>query len=406
MRAFRTALAVLLAAAPLSAAEAQARPDRFPLVYNPLTSVDAGATATQGLFRLAFRGLDEADDALLGDAPYAAQFALRGLRGVLIDFPLIFQSVLVVHEGVGHTARARDGGGKFRIVRAWPLFPGKEPKVSLSKPAGWTATDDLTEVLGGYEANHAMALAIQKEIYARGESSFDEDLMAAMNKVQVAFGSFVRERANPNDPLTYTNPPEDTAEFAAAYQRARGVPVLVGGAPHPEMVDFYKKTRTASLWALADPIVLESLYHLGWSVATMQRRRAPWTFPLGEARWMYGTTFNLTPLGYEFYLHLFARREGRSANAYLRAGRPMRHNGFGLEVPEVFVWDRLGLGAGVDAWSQAGYGDGGAGHLLAAVRLRDSVYLTGKLGAKSRGYLLAQPVRPGGYGWAGLEARF
>ena len=396
-------LAALILVTPAAASE----PDTYRFLLDPRVSVEAGAVGVQSTARLLLRSLDRLDDRELADEPFQTQVAARGLRGLLIDFPLIFQTTLFVHEAVGHPVRAREAGGGAKIVGRWPLLPGGSPLISRSRTAGWTATDEVITVLGGYEANHALGLSVQKLLYERGSAQYQEPLLAVVNKLQAPFGAYVRDHSNPADPAAYIEPKEDTPEFAAAFQRSRGKPVLTtAGAPDPAMVKFFKESRLAGLWTLADPLVAESFYHVGWSLANMKRERELWMFTTGETRWMYGTQFNFSPLGYELYLNLYLKRGPHAANGYVRYGRPLRNNGLGFETPELLRCGRAGLGGGFDVWSQEGRGAGGSGHVLASLQLTEVFALYGRLGAKTPGYLMAQPVRSGGYGYGGVEARF
>jgi hypothetical protein len=140
---------------------------------------------------------------------------------------------------------------------------------------------------------------------------------------------------------------------------------------------------------------------------------------IGDTTVFPSPRFNLTPFGSEQYLDVFLENEGHFVDLYGRVGTSdlATYWGAGARVLGLEVGRRFTLGGEVDIWQQPqilfdvrganadqlpsrfGMNSGLYGDLY----LAGDVSVTGKLAVKTPGYVMAQPVDGGVYGYVGAS---
>jgi len=321
------------------------------------------------------------------------------------QFFIIYNTVVWPHE-FGHWNRAREVGLNWSITGfGFPIPPATDNGPRDTSNRAITMLN-----LGGPEMNHLMGLHSQKRIYEQGFGYSDEMFAATLNKLMFQFQTFVMEGyADPGNPDTWTNTgPGDPVEHVLHIHRIyRGRAAVTNGVVDPGIKDLYYETLAASFWTLLDPFVALSFYRFGKGyLANGERRAEPWWFHTGPVDWMYGTQFNLSPLGYELYLNTYLKWEDYFSTTYVRYGRPVKSYGFGTEFPNVLEVGRFEIGAGLDLWDQRDFGAGGSGRLMIQTELTERLGLIGRFGWKSDGYLIGQPLANSGFGYAGVTVSY
>ncbi|UCD38714.1 MAG: hypothetical protein JSW54_04335, partial [Fidelibacterota bacterium] len=108
--------------------------------------------------------------------------------------------------------------------------------------------------------------------------------------------------------------------------------------------------------------------------------------------WIWGTQFHPSPLGYELYFTNYLRLRQKLYALYIRAGRPYKNTGVGLQVPGLVKAGKFTLGAACDLWDQDMYGTGAAVSLDVKYQFRKGIGLLLKGSWKDDGYLIGQRV--------------
>lgn len=315
------------------------------------------------------------------------------------NFWLMYELVLAPHE-LGHWTRHREFGNDW-LLHNWKFFiPDSD---TVIKNPNSSFRDIAMGKMGGLEINHTMALMGQKAMYQRGWANADELLFNSINKIQFNLYTFLYQNVDKNDPDTWTDPWGDPADYTVnIFRHYYNRPVVSGGVIDSKLLKIYNEMLIAGLWNFLDPTVFYSLYAAGKSAWTGEREaKLPW-FETGPVGWMYGTQFNLSPLGYELYLHLYTKVAEQFWSTYFRYGRPRENYGMGVEFPKIVSWKKTAWGGGFDLWDQEAFNFGGSGHFLCDFALTDWLALTAKLGLKKEGYLMAQPQAGGAYGYGGV----
>jgi hypothetical protein len=331
----------------------------------------------------------------------------RWTLGFIWQFFITYEFVVWPHE-VGHWIRHREFGHQFIVLDL--SFPRPE---GTSKYHNETDLDVIMGILGGVEANHLTALNIQKEFYQREFGYSDSFTALFLHKFMYTFYTYVMNRGNADDIAFWLDEPGDPTQFVKQWYKLYFGKDSISPGPVPEesegaSVDpsvprLYKEMNILGFWSLLDPMTYWGWINAVKRISTGENRTSVWWFKTGALKWMYGTQFNLSPMGYELYLHLYAKWKNQFAIFYARWGRPETNVGVGLELPELFKWQRFHLGFGIDVWNQAIFNWGINLHALPIYWLTPDLRLVAKVGWKTDGYILAQPLLQDVYGWAGLR---
>jgi len=404
-------VSVLAAAFVLFATTAEARE---PLVFvaDPKLGMETTVRTTDSVSRVVFRYEELLPDA---DVPRGVAVIGRGLKLVLFDEPLAEVTVAVAHEVGGHGSRARELNLKPTYLF---YLPGVYRK--LFAPADDTQAGAFTEYLttdpvegdravigtmGGLEANYVHAWWINARIVRAGGDVHHDDLLVYAASRLTYFDSFFASPSDErqlNDIGSYVSELQDRSNLWRAEDRHR----------------IYGRLRAAYLWNLFDPTLLWSVY--GGVVAPVFQGKRETHMPLPE---IDGTTlflsprFVLGPFGAENALDVFLARDGRLLDVYARVGTTGLGDswGVGARALGIRAGDRTTLGGELDLWRQPEilldersayarpYRLGMNAGAYADVRVAGLVGVTGKLAAKTPGFVMGQPIGGGLHGYLGVS---
>lgn len=412
-------LALGLTLGPVARAEAE----RDPLVFvaDPQFGVETTTRTFDSIGRLVLHygdalprfGLDEST--AIGKA---TGILGRALRITFLDEPLAELTTVAVHEVGGHGGRGRELGlsptflfylpGIYR-----PLLAPDDPEhaaafTTFLSPSVAEEPRITLGTLGGLEANWTHAFWINARIARSGGRAHYGDLLTyGLSKIVYAdtfFSPSLRRNAgeSPSDVAAYLTELQEQSNQWRRSDRER----------------LARRLSTGYLWNLADPMLLAAAY--GAVVGTLVRGERSTQLPLPS--WdgtsiLLTPRFLLSPFGPEQGFDLFLSRQRRLLNLYGRVGTSglASYWGAGGKLLGVDVVDRVVLGAELDFWRQpildlevrADYrrelSVGVNAGLYADLRLTDIVWLTGKIAAKTPGFVMAQPIAGGVHGYAGLS---
>ncbi len=410
------AIAVLVAGAALAEPSTPATSTAtLMVVADPAFSMEPGVRTLDSLTPLLFAydavlterlGFDESTP-----ARKAAGIVGRLAKAALVDVPLVELQDTLAHEVFGHGARAREFGQSpvyaFQLPLTYRFLSGPTDYSGITYFVRTGLLDsDVPITAAGLEANYFEAYWTEARALRNGGQLHYSELLRYVNEkasyLPRWLAGFPPGSGGQSDPDEYVDElqrrfnrytPESRAETARALTRAYA-------------------------WNAVDPTLWLSVYHLvftygyrGERVATLPR------FGSGET-WLYpGTRFNLSPFGAEHYLDLFAGRGTALVSAYLRVGSSFlaSYVGAGARAAGLDVGHGLTLGGEVDVWRQPEllyeYRNAFDGRTLvgggAAVHFEWRAWkrlgLVAKLAAKTRGYLMGQPLAAGPYGYLGAS---
>ncbi len=414
------ALAVVLCFC--ATARAEEPPPRAPLVFvaDPKLGVETSVRTLDSLGRLAFRYEDALPSSKLGtsDPERLARYWLEVLRLVFLDAPLAELTSTVTHEVAGHGGRGRELGLRPTYKLSLPgiyrtLFSadvdGEVGGFTRFETKGIVeGTRALVGSSGGLEANYVHAWWINARIARdRGWVHHGDLLVYAYSKI--AYVDTFME--SPSKWATGTSG-DDVASYVEDLQS------LSNGWRSEDRRRIAKRLQAGYLWNLADPTLLYALY------ATLEpfvRARHPMRMPLptiGDTTLLLSPRFGLTPFGAEQALDVFLTdRRGRMLDVYGRVGTSglWSYHGLGARLFGLPAGDRVRLGGELDLWrqpelllDQRGVFDppmrlGMNAGLFGDVRITDVFGLTGKLAAKTPGYVAGQPLEGGLHGYVGAS---
>lgn len=340
----------------------------------------------------------------------------RGLRLVLVDEPLGELTSAISHEVAGHGGRGRELGleptfyfylpGIYRRVFA-PDDDGRSGAFTQYLTSNVVEGDRaLLGTLGGLEANYVHAWWINARIVrAHGRVHYGDLLVYLASKLPYATEVYdvSDEGADTgNDISSYVTHLQDRFNrFRADDRRA-----------------FSRRLGAGYLWNLADPTLFYALY--GALFANVWQGRSYTKMPLpriGDTTVFLSPRFALSPFGAEQTLDLFLARGERMLDVYARVVSSGLADAYGVgaRVLGVSVGRRLNLGAELDVWRQPetlldarGVFDrpqrvGVNGGIFYDVRVASIFGITGKIAAKTDGWVMGQPVGGGLHGYLGVS---
>lgn len=415
-RALRASAAALGFAAALVAAPAAAQvpqDDEIVLLGDPKLAAEGGVRTTDSL-RRALQSYERAFPQLFRPQPTVW---LRGAFGVarlakllLLDVPLISLEGTFLHEVYGHGARGREGGRtldyQFRLPFPYSLLAKDGDFAAFTQPdrGGASRDEDILFTMGGIETNIFTAELVLRRAMVSGRMHTSDALLyfSKLNYMESFLASSLGRPAasSSNDVTSYVTLLQDRSNRPRPQDRQQ----------------IAQNLRTAYLWNLADPFLVFAAYAAIRHVATGERSQPLPSLRAFGAQFWPALRFNLSPWGAEHYLGVDVRtRKGVLAEPYLRVGSSglYRYVGAGFHLEGIEA-GRLRLGADIDAWSQPQYVQNArnvyrreqVGGLAVAATVSARVYgpisLAGKLGAKTDGYLQAQPMGEGLFGFVGV----
>ncbi|MFB0516236.1 MAG: hypothetical protein ACETWG_06495 [Candidatus Neomarinimicrobiota bacterium] len=294
------------------------------------------------------------------------------------------------HE-FGHWARARQVGGDF-IIHGFS-FPF--PKAEMDLPASLSVEEETLASIGGHEINNLMMRQTHLDFYQHHYAYADELIHAFIQEVYFTFYAFVIAPANPEEPSTWTSTVGDPVESAlSVYENYTSRPAIrQDGSVDPELSSYYQEAVYLSvLWIMLDPMLYQSAKAFGADMEQNHGLLTPRMFGDEIKAWIWGTQFNPSPLGYELYLTNYLRFNRRLYALYIKAGRPYRNTGIGIQVPGLVEQGKFTLGAACDLWDQDMYGRGAAIAFDVKYQFYKGFGLLLKGGWKDEGYLLGKRI--------------
>jgi hypothetical protein len=414
-------LSLLLASIQSAPAESPRSPsllgDDLVVLGDPDFGMESGIRSVRSLGRLAFLYDEELQRLMTLDEEEPAARALgtfgRLLKLVLVDSFFIQLEFGVTHEVFGHGARGRENGlsPSFQFSLPYPYQWVLDTKVdhggiTLDARSG-VLERDLLVLAAGIEANHFGAWSLESEfLIPRGRAHYSEALLYIVSNVYYSDSAFfgrANESADPGDDVhAYVTGLQERFNQWRDEDRSR----------------IERRLQVAWLWIFADPMFWLSFWQVLVDHAVLGER---WmNIPMLEIdtiRFFPGTRFNLSPFGAEHYLDLFMLKDDLLIDLYGRIGSSGLASYWGAGIRALGYQPGFGLelGGELDLWNQPEIlfehrnvflrpNTWGASTALHATwRIYRPIGIIGKLGAKTHGYLMGQPVDAGIYGYVGLS---
>jgi hypothetical protein len=378
-------------------------------VADPDLGMEGGVRTTHSIRRL-LDGYDTYVTRWLGTDDARIAIPGRLLEAVFLELPVDSAVDVFVHEVYGHGARGREAGFRPQYQFAIPLpyfwlfhqtgFSG------FTTDAGPTSPDrDLATTAAGLEAQYDSAFWLTAEMMRADSTMTEGDLIAYGLAKLGYFGRFAglakASTDGGSDPDRYvTELEEDYNRYTAADRRHT-----------------VRRLQAAYVFDLVDPTLALAAYDLlvGYLVQGERRFHLP-SITAGDFELYPSTRFNLSPFGAEHYLDLFARHGRDTFDAYLRftSSGLAEDLGAGVRAFNYALTDDVTVGGDLDVWAQRELifdpryvfdrpDRLGAGTSVSVeYRAYGRLGVTCKVGYKSRGYLMAEPLDAGPYGYLGF----
>lgn len=389
------------------------------LVGDPTMGVEASTRSIDSLGRLAFRYEAILPEVPLDESRFPGNVLGvlgRAVKLVLVDEPIAELTAILAHEVAGH-------GGRGRELDLDPTFLFYLPTVyrkifarnDEAQAGAFTQfnTPRIIEgdraafgTLGGLEANYVHAWWINARIVrARGRVHHGDLLVYGVSKL--AYGDSMYDV--PDDLLSGNDVGSYVTHLQDRFNRWRP----------GERRAIARRLGAAYVWNLVDPTLLYAVY--GTLIENVFRGRPVTRMPLpriGDTTVLLSPRFALSPFGAEHALDVFlADGRGRMLDVY---GRVVSSGladayGVGARVLGVRAGERTTLGAELDLWrqpeivlDQRGVFDRSQRLGMNAAAFFDvhvaSIFgITGKVGSKTPGWVMGQPVSGGLHGYLGVS---
>jgi len=315
------------------------------------------------------------------------------------SFSMTYLHMIWPHE-FGHSMRARQIGGQFHIHNSALPFP----YTTMELPDNASYIDRALSVTGGFEVNYLTSSSIRRDFYEYNGLYNDElALSFANNMMFIVYTNLVVGR-NPKDPDTWVNTAGDPVHIVHPVwqEYSNNEVIMPDSIVNPGLVKFYNQSWLfGALWQLADPYFYKQT--VGAFSESLKGKR-PWYW-VGdyEKGWTTGTSFNMSPLGYELYLNNFVNWNDRLFEVSLKYGRPFKNNSLILSCPDVYDGDVLKIGARAEVWDQDIFGTGFSAIANASFKFQSNLAITTEIGYKSDGYSLGRSLDESLILWMGLQ---
>lgn len=198
--------------------------------------------------------------------------------------------------------------------------------------------------------------------------------------------------------MTWIQTMGDPVESALlTYRNYYDMPIPPEGENVDErLINYYRELSFMSLlWTALDPAFYESLMGFRTKMHDNFGIISPKMIGNDNFSWMYGTLFNISPLGYELHFLNHIRLKGNYACVSFHYGRPFDNMGVSIHLPQLYRSGRMAFGANADYWYQEPFGHGAGASLSMDAMFTEKFGASLTTGWKSRGYLLGMPVASG-----------
>lgn len=400
----------------LAAAGPDEQPVRVEVLASPTLGMESGVRMVHGLSEVLFlydESLARRVDLDEGTAQRRAMgIAGRSLKMLLVDGPLELFLGTVEHEVFGHGARAREQGRwpGYELTIPLPYRLIVSPSQSFNgatnvSPTGF-ADADLPVASAGIEANVYSGYFQSLEVLRRGGLTQYWESMHYFGGWATYFGRWVDPtilgKANASGDLDWY-----AQLLAQRYDR-------FGATAEREL---NQRLRVAYFASFADPMLWLSAYQLFVEYLGRGHR---WSnvpqWHVGGAALFLLTRFGLTPFGAEHTLDVTISSRALTLDVSGRFTSTGLAPAWGIGA-RLFRWTPrpgLELGASLDGWIQPellpNWRNAFDGRILPGLSgMAEATWfpieglgLVVQLGAKSRGYVMSQPLESGLFVFAGV----
>lgn len=314
-------------------------------------------------------------------------FLARLTKFLFLDAPIADYTLLLQHEVFGHGAHLRELGQSPSYDLPLP-FPYGEGGGSTSYYGSLISSRDILGVdTGGVDSTEILANELVKKGVAKGTLSFQEALLY--------FGGHHDQTGyilSDNGKGTLSSG-HDIRSYHADLTQYLGKEVVS-----------YDQLRDYAYLNYADSMSWVSLYTMWNYLFYAEREQEIPMFSLGGVEFLPGYRLALTPYGIEHGINSYLRLQESTGFAYFRFGdNGNRHSyALGFDMNRLWENDEFSYGIKADLWKQPVVGQfeglhskdkiGGALVLRSTYKFMEDYGLFAELGAKTKGYLLGEPL--------------
>lgn len=133
------------------------------------------------------------------------------------------------------------------------------------------------------------------------------------------------------------------------------------------------------------------------------KEERPLFFGNENLSWSYGTLFNTSVLGAELYFNNYIKSRDNFYCFYIKYGFPFENYGLGFILSDMVNLRNINVTGRLDFWGQEFYKKGVALSLSFQQKISDKLSIMGRIGYKTKGYLVGQPICEGLSGYFGLN---
>jgi predicted nucleic acid-binding Zn ribbon protein len=328
-----------------------------------------------------------------------------------VDLPLATWLTTIQHEYAGHRARTLEFGGN--VLRLDIGHPWKFEGSVLTDLDGLNGHERCIVAGAGLESESQMADEMLKKMLSQSRSRHSDLTLFMMSRLSMPM--YVRATPYPGTPEWEAGKGNDVIGYL----------MELGKYSNRSLEDLHKEARRGAVWSMLDPGLLAGSY--AYLVGYIGRGKREVELPmlrLGDVSILPGTKFHLSPLGPEYYLHLYLKTDRSLLSIYGRSSRSHEKGpsyGFGIERSNVTSIRALTLDVAFDFWRQpiditqdptipTGNDSGLLGanaeiraNLMSKSRSKYTPGAFVKLGYKSKGFLMGRPLESGFHGHIGLS---
>ncbi len=332
-----------------------------------------------------------------GIGPKIKNDIVKNVTGFAWSFVGKWFSILWPHE-FGHVLRTKQVGGKFSFVKL--KFPGIIGDMDLPYTA--TLEQRTLALIGGFETNYLIARDIQFDFHKYDGLYNDEVGVAFGNRIMYALYVFVFSRQNPKDLQTWYLEGGDPVNFTKLVWELGGREVVTNDSVvNNDLIKFYNFASWISIfWNLLDVNFYKQARAFFGDELKEER---PLFFGNENLSWSYGTLFNTSVLGAELYFNNYIKSRDNFYCFYIKYGFPFENYGLGFILSDMVNLRNINVTGRLDFWGQEFYKKGVALSLSFQQKISDKLSIMGRIGYKTKGYLVGQPICEGLSGYFGLN---